>query len=160
MAKQKSTKPLTKNGKFGTNQLAGSEKNWTPEKVEAAIDKYIIWSLDNPILQEVANMRTGDTILVSHKRPLNIFRFELYLKTNGYSPFRHYIEGGVSRYPEFASVVEYLQSNINAEMIEGGLVGIFNANIVARLMALIDRQDVTTKGEAIDMPVPVFTLNK
>ena len=50
---------------------------------------------------------------------------------------------------EFCGLLTCVRVAIEADQLEGAMVGQYNPNIVARVLHLADRQDVTTNGKAI-----------
>ncbi|GAA4328460.1 terminase small subunit [Flaviaesturariibacter amylovorans] len=49
---------------------------------------------------------------------------------------------------EFLSVIAYVREAIATNQLEGASVGAYNANIIARLLGLVDKKDVTSDGES------------
>lgn len=50
---------------------------------------------------------------------------------------------------DFSDVITRIEDIIYTQKFEGATVGVFNANIIARDLGLVDKSDVTTKGEKI-----------
>lgn len=54
---------------------------------------------------------------------------------------------------DFLLVISEIEKIIDTQQFEGATVGAFNANIIARTLGLVDRSDMTTKGESINAPL-------
>jgi hypothetical protein len=50
---------------------------------------------------------------------------------------------------DFSRIITHIRQTINRNKLEGASVGIFNANIVARELGMIDKKDVTSGGDKI-----------
>ena len=55
----------------------------------------------------------------------------------------------LSRYEEFSDILTCVREAIEADQLEGALCGQYDSGIVARVLHLADRQDVTTNGKEI-----------
>lgn len=58
---------------------------------------------------------------------------------------------------DFSLVISRIRACVRADQIEGGLAGIYNSNLTARLNGLTDRQDVTSEGRKIDRVIEIVT---
>jgi len=54
---------------------------------------------------------------------------------------------------DFSLVITHVREVIYNQKFEGAAVGAYNANIIARDLGLIDKQDLTTKGDSISKPL-------
>lgn len=50
----------------------------------------------------------------------------------------------------FLRVISHVRDVISSQQLEGATVGTFNANIVARILGLVDKKDLTTGGESMN----------
>lgn len=55
--------------------------------------------------------------------------------------------------PDFLRVIEHIENIIDTQQLEGATVGVFNANIIARVLGLKERVDQTTNGHDITLPL-------
>ena len=55
----------------------------------------------------------------------------------------------LSGYEEFSDILTCVREAIEADQLEGALCGQYDSGIVARVLHLADRQDVTTNGKEI-----------
>ena len=49
----------------------------------------------------------------------------------------------------FGEAINKITSRIENQQFEGATVGVFNANIIARKLGLVDKKDVTTNGQNV-----------
>ena len=53
----------------------------------------------------------------------------------------------------FASVITRIETSVRSQQIEGGLAGVYNSNLTARLNGLTDKQDVTSQGKRVSIVI-------
>lgn len=61
-----------------------------------------------------------------------------------------------TRYGEkegFAVVITRVETAVRSQQIEGGLAGVYNSNLTARLNGLTDKQDVTSQGKRVSIVI-------
>lgn len=108
----------------------------SPDEFLAAVHKYFEWSDANPI-QEQKVFGTGLKMSVDHDRPLTIASACIHMGIN-YSTWDR------SRKREgFGEVIEMVESVMTEQKFAGAAVGIFNANIIARDLGMVERKKVT-----------------
>lgn len=66
---------------------------------------------------------------------------------------RHQCERG----SDFSKVITRIRNIVSNDQIEGGVAGIYNSNLTARLNGLTDKKDVTSKGERIDLKFEIVS---
>lgn len=52
---------------------------------------------------------------------------------------------------DFVGVLTRIETEVRDQQVNGGMAGVYNANLTARLNGLTDKKDVTSKGERIDL---------
>lgn len=90
-------------------------------------------------------------------RPYSVDGFTCYLRVSkGYfwsakANLRDKIERGkaTTSEVELLETIELIEQMIRTQQIDGAMVGIFNANLTARLNGIADRQDITTNGAPV-----------
>ena len=123
-----------------------SKKFETPEKLGNAIIQYFNWAEENPWYKyDVIKYGelSGKVMKVPIQRPYTLKALVHFLEID-FSTWQLY----KSR-EEFTSLINRTEDFIYNQKLEGAIVGIFNANIIARHLGLVEKQDHTTKGEAI-----------
>ena len=56
-----------------------------------------------------------------------------------------------SRGEDFCEVITRVRNIVRADQLAGGMAGVYNSNLTARLNGLTDRQDVTSGGKQINI---------
>ncbi len=121
------------------NKKVGRPRAYTPEALEAKFEEYVEWVKANPVY--INKVSAGEIIPVPTQRPLTLVGFCQFAKISK-DTFRRYED-------EFCGLLTCVRVAIEADQLEGAMVGQYNPNIVARVLHLADRQDVTTNGKAI-----------
>ena len=81
------------------------------------------------------------------QRPLTIEGFENWLSDNEIiEDLGDYLQNKEERYSEYATILTRIRKNIRQDQIEGGMGGIYNASITARLNGLVDKKETEIKG--------------
>ena len=121
------------------NKKVGRPRAYTPEALEAKFEEYVEWVKANPVY--INKVSAGEIIPVPTQRPLTLVGFCQFAKISK-DTFRRYED-------EFCGLLTCVRVAIEADQLEGAMVGQYNPNIVARVLHLADRQDVTTNGKEI-----------
>lgn len=113
----------------------------TPEILRHSCDEYFQWCDDNPLLERVTNFaaKTGRYYAsdVPRRRPYTQGALCLYL---GICRMTWH---NLGKKEEFKAVVDEVNAEIYEQKFAGATVGFFNANIIARDLGLVDKQEVT-----------------
>ncbi len=119
----------------------GRPMKYVPETLESKFEEYKVWTKQNPVYHNKVSV--GGIIPVPTERPLTIVGFCSYAGISK-DTFRNY-----EHQEEFFDLLARVRETIEADQLEGALVGIYDAGIVARVLHLADRTDVTTNGKLI-----------
>ena len=114
---------------------------YTPEALEAKFEEYTQWVKANPVY--INKVSAGEIIPVPTQRPLTLVGFCQFAGISRQNFYEY-----ESR-EEFSDVLTRVRVAIEADQLEGALVGTYDSGIVARVLRLADRQDVTTNGKEI-----------
>ena len=105
----------------------------------------------NPVY--INKVSAGEIIAVPTQRPLTLVGFCQFAKISK-DTFRRYED-------EFCDLLTHVRVAIEADQLEGALCGQYDSGIVARVLHLADRQDVTTNGKDIQQaPAISFTVDE
>lgn len=121
----------------------------TPEQLRNAAQGYFEWCDKNPIrgARNVHNRKdgkvTGDELL---PRPYTFEGLSLHIGINDYAQF---VRDNQER-DGFKDVFDYIRNTIRDNQICGGMVGIYNPNLTARLNGIAEQMQVA------EMPAPQF----
>lgn len=118
----------------------------SPEELWALFVGYLKWASDNPIRKMVFVGRDGNKDYELIDRPLSVFGFESYCFTQGVTVC-HYLENTDKRYEEFCTITTRVKNHIKEQQVSGGMAGVYNANLTARLNNLSDKQETRIEGE-------------
>ena len=120
----------------------------TPDLLWKAACEYFQWCEDNPIEAE-DNKGTKNVNIVKFNRPFTLKGFCLYVDASEHwlSTFKR------TASEDFLYIIHKIECIIYNQKFEGAVVGIYNANIIARDLGLSDNSkiDHTTGGEKINI---------
>lgn len=94
----------------------------------------------NPI--SVTDWVGKDAIKVDRKkeRPLTMVAFEAFCYRKGYiKDLKDYFANDNGRYDEYQPTCRYILASMEADRIEGGMAGIYNSSLTARLNGLPEK---------------------
>lgn len=112
----------------------------TPEELEAYFEQYKQWVDENPILVQDYVGKDGTEVNRKKNRPLTFDGFEIWLRKNSkIKCCQHILDNVKSAYNDFIDVSRYIKASVKADQIEGGMAGIYNPNITARLNGLTEK---------------------
>ncbi|WP_426694030.1 terminase small subunit [Alistipes shahii] len=124
-----------------SNKKVGRPRAYTPEALEAKFEEYANWVKANPVY--INKVSAGEIIPVSTQRPLTLVGFCRFAKISRQNFYEY-----ESR-EEFSDILTCVREAIEADQLQGAIVGFYDSGIIARVLHLADRQDVTTNGKAI-----------
>lgn len=100
---------------------------------------YQKWVGENPLKQTV--YPKGEPLKRELRRPMTMTGFECYLAEKGVlSRLKDYMSNREQRYSDFERVCRIIKTAIRADQIEGGMIGIYNPSITARITGLKDKR--------------------
>jgi hypothetical protein len=124
----------------------------SPEALWIEACKYFKWCEGNPLYEmKVFSYRGGITTTnVPKMRAMTLRGLCLYLGcSEGYfRNFKKHIKEGEEEDKGFMSVIREIEDTIYIQKFEGAAAGLFESNIIARDLGLIDKQEVTGKDGA------------
>lgn len=115
-----------------------------PAQLLEAAEQYFDWCDRNP-WYKCEKTKDGDIIGVPIQRPYSIVGFCVFLGCSE----RFWWDLKNTAPPEFGETINKITSRIESQQFEGATVGVFNANIIARKLGLVDKKDVTTNGQNV-----------
>ncbi|WP_126244352.1 terminase small subunit [Chitinophaga rhizosphaerae] len=124
----------------------------SPERLYQLFEAYKQLVKTSPF--EVHDYVGKDAVEVHKRRekPLTLEGFENYVEGLGViGTLAHYFMNYEGRYEAFVSICARIRREIRQDQIEGGMAGIYNPSITQRLNGLVERTDVTTQGEKINV---------
>lgn len=125
----------------------------TPDEMWNKAVDYFEWASNKYILQDKAykmkdGPQSGDRIehdFIAHRRPFTIEGLCAFLNI-GSSTWYGY--GDEAKYPEYSDTFKKITDIMFEQKFSGAAVGIYNGNIITRILNLSDSQNITvTKGD-------------
>lgn len=132
------------------NKKVGRPRAYTPEALEAKFEEYVEWVKANPVY--INKVSAGEIIPVPTQRPLTLVGFCQFAGISRQNFYEY-----ESR-EEFSDILTCVREAIEADQLQGALVGIYDAGIVGRVLHLVDRQDVTTNEKEITTQASAVTI--
>lgn len=95
----------------------------------------------------------GSTIKTGRvARPLTLQGFMCWAQiSSSWSTFKRDLAGRDG----FSSIISNIELAIRSQQIEGGLAGVYNSNLTARLNGLSDKTDIQSGGKPLDLTVEI-----
>src|SRR5690606_29104000 len=125
----------------------------TPDEMWELFKGYVEWTKSNPIKVQDYVGKDAAMVYREKERPLTLIGFSAWLYEQGIlKSIKHYFTNSNGNYDEFLAVTTRIREVIEADQVSGGLVGIYNPNLTARLNGLVDKTEtkVDAKVEKID----------
>lgn len=134
----------------GAHRKIGRPRKFTPERFRAVFEEYRRWAKSTPIY--VSKVSAGQTISVPCERPLTLTGFCRFAEISRESFYNYEAK------PEFSELLTFIREAIEADQLDGALVGVYDSSIAARVLRLADRQDITTNGKEIQPSGPAISV--
>jgi hypothetical protein len=137
----------------------GRKKNIeTPERLYELFEDYVKWCKSNPRIENILVHKSAEVIPVEREQPLTWKGFEMYLFDHGIvydlSAYEINREGN---YTEYSPIIRTIKNKIYNDKFSGASVGIYQHNIIARDLGLVDKKEVKAD---IDAPITGMKLKR
>lgn len=91
--------------------------------------------------------KDGDEVTREKERPITMVGFESYCFRKGYiNDLKDYFSNDDGRYDDFQDVCRAIRNLIAKDQIEGGMAGVYNHNLTARLNGLVEKTQNENKN--------------
>jgi len=151
MAAPKENSFWQQRSKHGRDKLFSS-----PKVLWEAASEYFIWCEQNPLTQQNWVGKDGDEVSKELMRPFTLSGLCVFLDCEEQT-LKNY--GTKEEYKDFFGVYTRIYQIIRTQKFEGAAVGLFNANIIARDLGLVEKNEHTGKdGGPIEQKFDI-TLN-
>lgn len=132
----------------------------SPEKLLELFNKYKEWVKANPILVHDFVGKDGNSVYREKERPLIMEGFDIWLNANGIiSSSHHYFANIGKAYNDYIDTCNVIRSEIKADQLSGGMVGIYNHSLTARLNGLAEKTENINNNVAILNIDPLDSTN-
>ena len=114
---------------------------------------YKPWVKENPVLREDYVGKDADKVNRKLERPLTWVGFECWLYDAGIiSDLNDYEQNTNRSYDDYQPIIRAIKKDIENDQFTGATVGIYNQNIIARKLGLIDKHEVDKKVIRVTKP--------
>lgn len=131
----------------------GRDKKLTPDELWDGASEYFRWCEETPLLESVLMQRTGEIMQLPKMRAFTFKGLAIHLGITSVNLAEYENDEG------YRSILTRIREIIETQKYEGAAAGFLNPNIIARDLGLIDKKDLTTKGESINFQVPPSTAD-
>lgn len=117
----------------------------SPEELLSAATGYFKWCDDNPWLKKEgvkSGTRTGDIIEIPMSRPYTMDGLCVHIGIS-VKTFHRY-----ENKDDFSQVISHINQVIRQNQTEGAIIGIYNANIISRILGESDKQEPADSEKA------------
>lgn len=116
----------------------------SPEKLWELFLEYKEWVHKNPILKQDFVGKDAEEVNRRLQRPLTWVGFECYLYDAGIiTELNHYEQNTDNSYTAYRPIITHIKKVIETNQFEGATVGIYQQNIIARKLGLVEKREET-----------------
>lgn len=118
----------------------------SPERLEEFFIEYKVWASQNPWIKKdfiKSGEFAGQIVDLPTERPLTEWGFAVFIGISR----KVLIEYG--QRPEFRDTYARIKDEMTEQRVSGGLAGAFNANLVARIDGIAEKNDLAVTGRVI-----------
>lgn len=120
----------------------------TPERLWELFEAYIKKEAENPMFRTDYVGKDGREVKTALNVPITFEGFECYLADEGIiQDLGDYSKNDDNRYSDYAPIVTRIRKNCFVQNLKGAAVGLFNANIIARKLGLVEKTQAEVKIE-------------
>lgn len=125
----------------------------TPQEFYEAFEHYKQWVKDNPIYVQEAikgGRSSGEIVSIKRDRPLTFSGFEVFMfREYNFTGTRHYLYNQTGAYDDFLQISNIIRKEIREEQVTGGMIGMYNPSLTARLNNLGEKHILEGGNEPI-----------
>ena len=99
--------------------------------------------------------KDAERVMRQKEQPLIMEGFECFVMDHTnitYPDLTEYFEGKNKSYDNYFPICSRIKREIRADQIRLGLANVINPSITQRLNGLVDKTDLTSKGDALSVP--------
>lgn len=122
----------------------------SPEKLWEYFTQYVEHEKNNPMFKVEYVGKEGEKVNTPLQVPIIFEGFECWLADKEIiNDLGDYASNKGGAYEAYSTIITRIRNNCFSQNFKGASVGLFNANIIAKKLGLIERQDVTTNGDKV-----------
>lgn len=115
----------------------------SPEELYSLFEAYKQWIVDTPYLIHDFVGKDAAEVHRRKTRPITWSGFEGYLaRHNVISQLTHYEQNDRDSYHEYLPIIARIKAECRADVVDGALSGLYNANLAARIEGLKENMEV------------------
>ena len=118
----------------------------TPDILLEYWDEYVKDLKSKPTIVKDWVGKDATDVYREKEKPLTLQRFEVWMYKEKKINVGQYFDNQDNRYNDYIAICAHIKKERDADQIEGGMTGIYNANITARLNGLVDKKETEVKG--------------
>lgn len=120
----------------------------SPDEMWNLFTDYVDHARLHPVIKRELNQRSGEVIEIAIDRPLTIEGFFTFA-WDRLGDINGYFYNVNNEYADFLTITSRIKQAIREQQISGGMGGVYNANLTARLNGLTDKvqNEITTPGK-------------
>lgn len=127
----------------------------SPDELLKIFFEYKDFTKKNPILKPDYVGRMAKLVYRKIERPLTMIGFKVYCSDKKVvKDLKDYFANTDKAYSDFAYACDWIKTEIRADQIEGGMMGIYNPSITQRL------NNLSEKVQTVDKVQPLFIIKK
>jgi hypothetical protein len=120
----------------------------TPEKLWELFTQFVEHEKSNPMYKVEYVGKEGDKVNTPLQVPITFEAFECWLADEGIlSHLGDYSANKDGKYESYSTIITRIRNNCFAQNFKGAAVGLFNANLIAKKLGLIEKTDNTIRTE-------------
>lgn len=116
----------------------------SPQILYSHFEKYRDVCKSSPKRENIWSVKSNKQVSLEREIPLTWEGFEVYLRRNKVvAKLDDYKANKDGRYSEYADIIHVIGLEIWEDQYSGASAGVFQHNIIARKLGLIDKQEIT-----------------
>jgi hypothetical protein len=132
----------------------------TPELLWQYFTEYVLHEKNNPMYKVEYVGKEARTEYKPLETPITFEGFECYLADRGIiSHLSDYVANTKGNYSDYSTIITRIQSNCYVHNFKGAAVGLFNANIIARKLGMIEQIQTDNKHEVKQFQIEILGKN-
>jgi hypothetical protein len=130
----------------------GTKHIETPEKLWELFELYVKHESNSPMFKVEYVGKDGNQVNTPLQVPITFEGFECYLEEEGIiNDLGDYSKNKDERYTGYAPIITRIRRNCFVQNFKGASVGLFNANLVAKKLGLVEKQEIEQKNINVEM---------
>jgi hypothetical protein len=133
-------------------QKGQPKKIESPERLWELFVQYKEWVESNPIRVQDFVGKDGDEVYRLKERPLTMEGFECFVMDNTciiYPDLTNYFECKAEGYKPYFPISSRIRQEIRNNQVQGGMVGIFNPSLTARINSITEKTESKNENNNI-----------